>query len=53
MKQGRPHHTSEAHLKSALCILPYDVSVTVVVNAAQLYFNAASSLNDALMDLAR
>ncbi|XP_057309196.1 NBAS subunit of NRZ tethering complex-like [Hydractinia symbiolongicarpus] len=53
MKQGGPHHSSEAHLKSALCILPYDVSVKVVVNASQLYFNAASSLNDALMDLAR
>lgn len=43
----------EHHLTSAMCALKYDVSVNVVLEAAKEYFNAAASLTDSSMELAR
>ena len=41
MSEGSPYH------------IPYDISVSLVLQATQEYFNSASSLMDSDMDLAR
>lgn len=43
----------EHHLTDALYALNYDVSVQVVLEAAKEYFNAAASLADSSMELAK
>ena len=43
----------EHHLTEALYALKYDTSVKLVLEAAKEYFNAATSLGDESMELAR
>ena len=52
-KQGSLIKTKDQHLRSALYILKYEVSVTLVVETATEYFNSAVQLRDASMDMAR
>ena len=42
-----------AALKYSLHLLKYDVSVSVTLEAAREYFNAAMSSHDSSMDLAK
>lgn len=51
-RHGSLVKTKDQHMRSALYILKYDVSVNLVVESATEYFNAAVSLDDSSMDLA-